>query len=335
MKTYIHYLSVLIATLTIVSCENELPFSIKDNPPKLVMNALINAESQANLLFLNFTGKDTTTHIQNATIEVRVNGQLIESLRPLPPEHEGDLQCRFNITSKFTPSDVVRIDALTDDGKYHAWAEVTAPQRPAEIENIDTLTVPMLEYGHTRKYLRYRMTLKDRPDETNYYRIVVDKQTTLRKYNYEEEGKGEYIFWTKHSYSFIGREDIVLTDGQPSTEQDEDNGIFETARNIYGVFDDSRFKNTSYTMTVYNSTHIETANEEGYFYGMDIIIRLRSITEVEYYYLKALNLVDSDIYDETIDEPIKYPSNVHGGTGMIGISTEVSKKIEIETPQRW
>lgn len=68
---------------------------------------------------------------------------------------------------------------------------------------------------------------------------------------------------------------------------------------------------------------------------MDIIIHLRSITEVEYYYLKALNLVDSDIYDETIDEPIKYPSNVHGGTGMIGISTEVSKKIEIETPQRW
>lgn len=335
MKTFIHYLSVLIATLIIVSCENELPFSIKDNPPKLVMNALINAESQANLLFLNFTGKDATTHIQNATIEVRVNGQLTESLRPLPPKQEGDPQCRFNITSKFTPGDVVRIDALTDDGKYHAWAEVTVPQRPAEIENIDTLTVPMLEYDHIRKYLRYRITLKDRPYETNYYRIVVDKQTTLRKYNYEEEGKGEYIFWTKHSYSFIGREDIVLTDGQPSTGQDEDNGLFDTARNIYGVFDDSRFKNTSYTMTVYNSTHVETASEEGSFHQMDIIIRLRSITEVEYYYLKALNLVDSDIYDETIDEPIKYPSNVHGGTGMIGISTEVSKKIEIETPQRW
>lgn len=333
MKTYIHYLSALIATLTIVSCENELPFSIKDNPPKLVMNALINTESQTNLLFLNVTGKEATTHIQNATIEVRVNGQLAESLRPLPPEQEGDPQCRFNITSKFTPGDVVRIDALTDDGKYHAWAEVTVPQRPAEIENIDTLTVPMLEYGHKMNYLRYRITLKDRPGETNYYRIVVDKQTTLWKYNYEEEGKGEYIFWTKHSYSFIGREDIVLTDGQPSTGEDEDNGIFDTARNIYGVFDDSRFKDTSYTMTVYNSTHIETAGEEGYFNAMDVIIRLRSITEVEYYYLKALNLVDSDIYDETIDEPIKYPGNVHGGTGIVGISTEVSATIPIILPK--
>ena len=36
---------LLIALLTTVSCENELPFSVKDNPPKLVMNALINADS--------------------------------------------------------------------------------------------------------------------------------------------------------------------------------------------------------------------------------------------------------------------------------------------------
>ncbi|KAB6260484.1 DUF4249 domain-containing protein, partial [Bacteroides xylanisolvens] len=45
-------------------------------------------------------------------------------------------------------------------------------------------------------------------------------------------------------------------------------------------------------------------------------------------------LVDSDAYDETINEPIKYPSNVHGGIGMIGISTETSKIIHIEKPQR-
>lgn len=332
MKTYTYILFILIATLTTVSCENELPFNIKDNPPKLVMNALINADNQTNILFLNFTGKETATHIQDATVEVRVNGQLTESLRPLPPETEANPQCRFNITSKFTPGDAVRIDALTDDGRYHAWAEVAVPQRPAGIENIDTLTVPMQEYGHTNKYLRYRITFKDRPNETNYYRLVVDKQTTLWGYNYEE-GKGDYIFWTKHSYSFIGREDIVLTDGQPSTGDDEDNGMFDTAKNIYGVFDDSRFKNTSYTMTVYNSTHIETGNEEGFFNGMDVIIRLRSITEVEYYYLKALNSVDSDVYDETIDEPIKYPGNVHGGTGIVGISTEVSKVITIFTPR--
>ena len=81
--------------------------------------------------------------------------------------------------------------------------------------------------------------------------------------------------------------------------------------------------------TLYNNTKIETGSDSGYFSGMDVIIRLMSITETEYYYLKALNLVDSDAYDETINEPIKYPSNVHGGTGMVGISTEVTQTIHI------
>ena len=49
------------------------------------------------------------------------------------------MQCRFHISNKFTPGDVVRIDALTDDGQYHAWAEVTVPQRPHEIADIDTV----------------------------------------------------------------------------------------------------------------------------------------------------------------------------------------------------
>ena len=283
MRTRICYpFILLIALLTTVSCENELPFSVKDNPPKLVMNALINADSLTNVLYLNFTGRGYATHVENATVEVRVNGQLSESLRPLPPQTEGDMQCRFHISSKFTPGDVVRIDALTDDGQYHAWTEVTVPQRPHEIADIDTVTIPMTKYYYTQNFLRYKINIKDRSTNSD----------------------------------------------------DEDNGMFDTVKNIYGVFDDSRFKNTSYTMTVYNQTDIDGFPEYGTNVKMDIIVRLLSITETEYYYLKALNLVDSDAYDETINEPIKYPSNVHGGIGMIGISTETSKIIHIEKPQR-
>lgn len=331
MKTPIYNLLIsFIVLLTIASCVNELPFSIKDNPPKLVMNALINADSLTNTLFLNLTGKESATHVKNTKVEVRVNGKLTETLHPQAPKADNDLQCRFNITGKFAPGDIVRLDALTDDGQHHAWAEVTVPQRPNEIENIDTLTVPLTQGSYTEDYLRYRITIKDRPNETNYYRIIVDKQTTLWGYNHEEGGS-EYIYWTKHSYRFIGREDIVLTEGQPTNGDDEDNGMFDTVKNIYGVFDDSRFKNTSYTMKIYNRTNIETSDEPGFFAGMDVIIRLLSITETEYYYLKALNLLDSDAYDEIMSEPIKYPSNVHGGTGMIGITTEVSKKIKIKS----
>lgn len=231
MRTYTyHPLILLVIILSTVSCENELPFNIKDNPPKLVMNAFINADSLTNVLFLNLTGKDNSTHIENATVEVRVNGQIRETLRPLPPETDYDQQCRFNMNGTFSPGDVVRIDALTDDGKYHAWAEVTVPQRLDEIENIDTLTVPLTQNGFTQDYMRYKITFRDRPNEENYYRIVVGKQLTLWGYNHEEGGE-DYIYWTRQlGYSFIGREDVVLTDGQPSTGDDEDNGLFDTAK---------------------------------------------------------------------------------------------------------
>ena len=44
---------------------------------------------------------------------------------------------------------------------------------------------------------------------------------------------------------------------------------------------------------------------------------------------KALNLIDSDVYDETIMEPIVFASNVHGGLGIVSISTETSVKINL------
>ena len=270
MRTRIYYpFILLIALLTTVSCENELPFSVKDNPPKLVMNALINADSLTNVLYLNFTGRGYATHVENATVEVRVNGQLSESLRPLPPQTEGDMQCRFHISGKFTPGDVVRIDALTDDGQYHAWAEVTVPQRPHEIADIDTATIPMTKYYYTQNFLRYKINIKDRSNEDNYYRLIMDKQMTVKDYN---EETGEFVSRTIHRYHFISREDIVLTDGQPTNSDDEDNGMFDTVKNIYGVFDDSRFKNTSYTMTVYNQTDIDGFPEYGTNVKMDIIV---------------------------------------------------------------
>lgn len=159
------------------------------------MNALINADSLTNVLYLNFTGRGYATHVENATVEVRVNGQLSESLRPLPPQTEGDMQCRFHISSKFTPGDVVRIDALTDDGQYHAWTEVTVPQRPHEIADIDTVTIPMTKYYYTQNFLRYKINIKDRSNEDNYYRLIMDKQMTVKDYN-EETGNlsaGQYI----------------------------------------------------------------------------------------------------------------------------------------------
>ena len=61
----------------------------------------------------------------------------------------------------------------------------------------------------------------------------------------------------------------------------------------------------------------------------DCHVRLLSINETDFLYFKALNLIDSDVYDETIMEPIVFASNVHGGLGIVSISTETSVKINL------
>lgn len=51
-------------------------------------------------------------------------------------------------------------------------------------------------------------------------------------------------------------------------------------------------------------------------------VRLLSITEAEYRYLKALNFIESDDYESALVEPVIIPSNVKNGLGFVGASSE-------------
>lgn len=316
-------LALSLAVLLTVACENEIPFNPKANPPKLIMNALINADSLNNTLFLNMSGQNQLGDVADATVEVRVNGQLTETAQLLPKATEYEIGKRFRITTAFRPGDAVRIDATTADGSHHTWAEVVIPQ-PIAIEKWDTATTSLRQGSHSEIYMRFKITFSDRPKEDNYYRLITDRQTTY--YERLAEG-GEKIVSTTWNRGMVSREDVVLTDGRPSTSG-EDSGLFEKEDNIYGIFDDNRFRDGSYTMTVH-IPKIWGGSDADHRYEVDVYLRLLSITETEYRYLKALNIIDSDVYDETIMEPIKFASNVNGGLGIVGINAGTCCKINI------
>lgn len=333
IKRYILQLPLLFAIL-LGSCENEIPFNKEANPPKLVMNALINADSINNILYLNKTGQNMISDVTDASVEIRVNGVQVETPRALPVRTGEDFistQKRFLITTKFHPGDKVRIDARTGDGAYHAWAEVTVPQPPMPIEQVDTATALVNEYdNYYTNRLRYRITFSDRPNETNYYRLILDRRSTVYATITSPSARDTVL--TMQNFKMLAREDMVLTDGRPSLSGN-DNDMFEQPENIYGVFDDSRFSGQSYTMTVYPTSyeewpdlfapHVVTRRVR------DTYVRILSINNTDFQYYKALNLIDSDVYDATIMEPIVFASNVQGGLGIVSISTETSVKINI------
>ena len=84
-------LLLFLLSTFISSCENEIPFNKEANPPKLIMNALINADSTNNVLYLNKSGQNVISHVTDASVEIRVNDALVETPEALPmPEGELD-----------------------------------------------------------------------------------------------------------------------------------------------------------------------------------------------------------------------------------------------------
>ena len=63
------FTSILALLLIILcsSCENEIPFNKAAKPPRLIMNAFINADSTNNVLLLNLTGSTVISPDQRCT----------------------------------------------------------------------------------------------------------------------------------------------------------------------------------------------------------------------------------------------------------------------------
>ncbi len=337
MKKYIYI--IFIAFLAI-SCENEIPFNIDENPPKLIVNALFDAKKEKNEIMLALTGRERTTYVKEASIDIYVNGILKDHItKPKSPCNEYDYY-RYETDIRFLPDDVIKLEVSTNDNKYQVQSEVIVP-RPTQIEKIDTTFYSnQNKWSYSEeKFIRIKTTFTDDGKKTNYYRIALELNFEIDiedPVSLEIETKYE-----KRVAALIVREDVVLTDGRPSTEVEEDNELFTTIQNYYGVFDNSRINGT-YTMT--------TSIRDPYFFsaylgfygdeyvkriGGSVSVRLLSISEMQYFYFKALNIYDSVDYDDFFSPPVKFPSNIEGGAGIFGVSIgdEVVLPLEDYYPQ--
>lgn len=88
MKTRICFLYLIIyigIILFSTSCENEIPYTPAHSEPQLIMNALLDAGETENYVYLNLSGIHGLSHVEEATVNLYVNGQLIEKAEELPP----------------------------------------------------------------------------------------------------------------------------------------------------------------------------------------------------------------------------------------------------------
>lgn len=324
-------LRIALFSMLVASCENEIPYNRDRVEPKLTMNAFIYADGQENRLYLSLTGETEIQSVGGATVEVTVNGERKEQI--VSERYEATKLQFVDIATRFQPGDVVRIDARTHDGAHHAWVEETVLP-PVEIAQVDTsdVIIPPKPFSGSRKNIRFKVRFQDRPNEKNYYRIVLEQRYTIS----ESDQPGSPSSTLKR-FDYWPWEDIALTDGRPATSEELDAGIFDRVTNIYGVFDDSWFKDSEYTLNVQimlTSRYYHNPWFVPNYLDVDVVVRLLSITEIEFYYLTTMNMIDSEIMEDYISDPVKIPTNVHDGNGFVGISSESRKVVRVVEGER-
>ena len=336
MKTRYTILYIAIFVMfSLTSCINDLPVHSNEQENILILNGYIAADSTNNVIRMSMTGNLTTSPVRDGIILLSVNGieketLTIETFTHITPEGENQEPTNnYRMHTAVKPGDKVRLDAQTKDGKHHAWVEETVPQPIDRDIKVDTLTVDnpfTTDYSSIRKLMCYKIGINDRKGEENYYQLAMDQLIMFYTYS-----KSNQKFYTNSSWGsgFTGRNDIVLTDGNPTAGSGNDDWMIsytQAVNNTYGVFDDSRFKDKSYTLTVYNDINSYIGQAP---YSVDAYVRLRSINQTAFYYFKAMNLYHSDSYDETLSGSMKFPTNVHDGTGIVVLSSETDKAIKI------
>lgn len=279
------------------------------------------------------TGHNQVSYITNARIKVFVNGELKEEIAAEKNKVHGATPGEYFSTIQFIPGEMVKIEASTLNGEYKAIGETLVPS-PIAIEHIDTISTFIVTPFDTQRYLKLKVTFTDKAKEHKYYRIALERMQKVNAVSSKTNKDTIVIVHTTER--LICREDLVLTDGKP-TPVDSKN-IFDSPENRYGVFDNSRIDG-KYTMSL--STGYFPYGQNLYYGVYDNLkdiknvkttlqVRLLSISKEEYYYLKALNILDSDNSNGPFNEAIKLPSNIKGGIGIVGISTGTSLKLDLE-----
>lgn len=324
MKQLHHIIYTALCIGLLSACEHELPYRVNDQEPKLVMNAMLDAGQEENLVHLCISEMHTTYPVNQGTVTLYINGKLAETAEDTTYSNRVK---SYRLRSRLTPGDHIRLEATAENERYHAWSEVTVPQ-PLKGIQVDTFPAPIKQYGNNYgPATRFQVTMQDPAGENNYYRLSI---AFVGRAPYTDGEGHEYMRPVRQEAELINNEDVILTDGRPSsTNPDENDVMGNYIENLYNLFTDQRFPGGSHSLRVYlphtgNNRYLkERINASG------ISVRLYSLTQTGYRYLSMLNTLEDDDYDSQLMEPAILPNNVTGGLGLVDVCASAEVLISL------
>lgn len=321
---------LILSLLLLTACEREIGELTEYESPRLVVNALLTARADSQLVHLSLTAPTHPCGVSGAEVSICRNGEPF---------------CHFTTADEaanlLPPTDFMTGDRITIDvrqGRHHAMATAVVPA-PVIITGVDTMSVQAKRHKwssdyepHTRYLLRLKLPQECPADEVQYFRAEVLKNVYIvSSYTLEGDIVSSVNLKTDadHThFSYWGDPALTETENADQENLSVSFDWLDGIENIYHVFRSNYFEHGEYTLRLDLPKSYSNDLHQGM--AQDVCIRIYAISRTEYNYLQALaafqTLDNGTLYD---GEP-GVTTNVTGGAGIFCVESmsEVSFREE-------
>lgn len=327
MRQPVLYLSILLllgACTSLDDLTRTYDITPEDTGNPLIMNAQMDAGADTQTVFFHTGHPDEATLTAVSRFCVKVNGTTVA---------EGASETGSpTFSAAFHPGDRVEMEARANDGRsVRAETVVPAPL------SILSQEVQISE----DEMMQCRLRVADRPGEKNWYRLGVWVQTSYDR-QLPERPYEHLVFLSESNLVNISG-DPILSSGYSSGEEDDGLLGLMQPENGWMIFNDQAFTDGEATL------HFSLYVPEIFFFRylrnngkdydgnpvknveLNLILKVYSLSEDQYRYLKAVNAMDYYSYDfNFLSEPITLPTNVEGGLGLVTVDYPASVMVGID-----
>lgn len=320
----IFYLAIYI--LLFCSCEKEIGELTEYESPRLVVNALLTAQKEAQQLRIRMTGPMQVERVEGAEVTLSLNDSLIYS-------HTTSDEDALDLTTEgFKAGDIVKVDVRKAGMHASASAEVLPP---VIITGVDTMTVMAKRYSlsdemepHRRMLVHLRQPEGTNTKETSFYRVEVYKTIyEVSSFSVKDDTLADVHYKVDADHtSFSYASDPALCESE-GIDQENLSVSFDWlagVMNTYYVFRSTYFEDGEYTLRLdFPSPYFLSE----YGWAQYVKIRVYAISRVEYNYLMALSAYKNSDFDTVYDTEPGVTTNVMGGAGIFCVESEASVAI--------
>lgn len=278
------------------ACTKEIKMNIKDRPPVLVANALVQAgehwdvELTASQFILN---SDDIQHIDNAVMTVTDAGGTVSQMKNMGNGRYRD-----------TSATVVGGQAYTFSVQHSTYPSVSATAAVPVPAVIDTVEVAGWLVEINTNFVRIRIKFTD-PLGENYYRIIAETKYDAIFYRDSLLPDGSWTVIKDSLYNGFGQDAFL-----PLYYRFEETSPYRDM--LAGCFNDQLFDGAVASVDIILDSY---QFDGGYSESDDVIIRLESLSKDYFLYVSS-----SDAYSSANGNPFAQPVQVHSNvTGGIGI----------------